>query len=278
MDSVEDERPEPFAWQPFTPAGVAAFAQASVFRLLLVQTLFALLAGGCLAWFIASAWFPVVTEAVEQLPAEAEIRSGLLYWQGESAVLLGRNRFLAIGVDLREQRGVVAPAHLYAQFSETHLRLHSLFGYAEWPYPRQYLIKLGHAEVAPRWGAWKPAILAGLVAGTALALLITWAILATIYMVPSWMLGFYANRDLNLAGAWRLCGAALMPGALVMSIGIVAYGAGLLNLPELGAAFVLHFFAGWLYAAISPSCLGPLPELKNRPKNPFQAASQKEES
>jgi hypothetical protein len=261
---------EPFAWQPLTPPGVAAFARTSIGRLLLVQFIFALLTGSCVAWFIGSAWFPVITQAVERLPDAGEIRSGLLTWPGESPALLGRNRFLAIGVDLRQQHGLLAPAHVHAQFSQTHLRLHSLLGYAQWAYPQDYLISLSRAEVAPRWGAWKPVLLAGVVAAVSLGLLVTWSILALLYVLPIWVLGFYANRNLDLPSAWRLCGASLMPGAVIMCVAIVGYGAGLWNLPELGAAFILHVLVGWLFAVVSPSCLEPIPEIKDTPKNPFQ--------
>jgi hypothetical protein len=219
---------------------------------------------------VGSAWFPVISQAVEQLPATGEIRSGLLTWGGDSPAVLARNRFLAIAVDLREQRGLLAPAHVYAEFSQTHLRFHSLLGYAEWAYPQDRVISFGRAEVAPRWGAWKPALLAGVIAGTALALLAIWTLLALVYVGPVWLLGFYANRNLDFPSAWRLCGASLMPGALVMCVGIASYGAGLFNLPELGAAFVLHLLVGWLYVAISPSCLEPHPELKGTPRNPFK--------
>lgn len=274
MSSPQDS--PPFAWQPLTPPGVAAFARAPLGHLLLVQLVFALVAGGCVGWFVGSAWFPIITQAVEKLPAEAEIRSGLLMWRGESPALLARNRFLGIAVDPREQRGV-APAHVYAQFTQTHLRLYSLLGYAEFAYPQGYVLTLNRDEVMPRWGAWKPFLLAGVVAGTGLGLLLAWAVLAALYIGPTWLLGFFANRDLNFSSAWRLCGAALMPGALLMSIAIVCYGLGLFNLPELGAALVLHLFVGWLYAAVSPSCVAPLAELKGRPKNPFKSSQAEQE-
>jgi len=61
------EKP-PFAWQPITPRGVAAFARASWGRVLLVQFLCALAAATAVVWFLETAWFPAVTEAIRQLP------------------------------------------------------------------------------------------------------------------------------------------------------------------------------------------------------------------
>src|SRR5579871_2922000 len=57
--SDSDQSP-PAAWEPLTPYGVAAFARASLGRLLLVQLLVAIAAGGLTVWFLHHAWLPVV--------------------------------------------------------------------------------------------------------------------------------------------------------------------------------------------------------------------------
>ena len=79
-----------FAWQPLTVRGVAAFARASLGRLLLVQFIVALLAAGTVVWFLHKAWFPTIGEAIRQLPPQGEIRSGRLDWQGPTPVAPGR--------------------------------------------------------------------------------------------------------------------------------------------------------------------------------------------
>ncbi len=64
----------PVAWQPLTPRGVAAFARASGGRLLLVQLLLASLAAAVVVWFLQEAWFPVIHQAIGQLPGQGERR------------------------------------------------------------------------------------------------------------------------------------------------------------------------------------------------------------
>src|SRR5256885_4262856 len=50
--------------------------------------LFALLAAIALVWFLRSAWFPTVRQAIATLPAQGEVKSGKLNWQGDSPQLL----------------------------------------------------------------------------------------------------------------------------------------------------------------------------------------------
>src|SRR5438128_2088943 len=88
------------AWQPLTPRGVAAFARASLGRLLLVQFCIALFTEATTVWFLQNAWYPVITKAIDQLPAQGEIRSGQLDWRGDSPMPLADNSFLALAVDL----------------------------------------------------------------------------------------------------------------------------------------------------------------------------------
>src|SRR5438477_11837048 len=73
-----------FAWQPLTFGGVAAFARASLKRLLLIQLICAAVVTGTVIWFFEQAWLPMIFEAVRQMPSEGEIRSGRLEWRGES--------------------------------------------------------------------------------------------------------------------------------------------------------------------------------------------------
>ena len=86
--NASDEKAQ-FAWQPLTVRGVAAFASATLGRLLLVQFIVALLAAGTVVWFLQRAWFPTIGEAIRQLPPQGEIRSGRLDWPGPSPVASG---------------------------------------------------------------------------------------------------------------------------------------------------------------------------------------------
>jgi hypothetical protein len=271
--SVDQNRP---AWQPFTPHGVAAFARASVGRMLLVQFVAALVAAGATARFLKTDWFPTVSAAIERLPQQGEIRSGRLFWFGESPQLLAESRFLAVAVDLNLEAQAHSPAHLQIEFGRTDLRVYSIFGYAQISYPRAYVLAFSFQELKPWWGAWAPIFLAGAVAVVLPGLMILWAALATLYFLPVWMLGLYFNRGLTLEGSWRLAGAAVLPGAMVMTIAIGCYGLAELDVVRLIAAAILHVLVGWTYLVLGvlaapkiPSCL----ELKVNPFRPAVAAT-----
>src|SRR5215208_3548455 len=94
----------PVAWQPFTPKGIAAFADAKLGRLFLLQVIVALLAGSAVGWFLWGVWRPSVREAIQNLPAIGAIRSGELDI-GESGVeRLVTNRFLTFAIDAQSSR------------------------------------------------------------------------------------------------------------------------------------------------------------------------------
>ena len=92
-----------------------------------------------------------------------------------------------------------------------------------------------------------------------------WTVLATLYFLPVWLLALFANRDLNGRGSWRLAAAALMPGALFMTLTIAAYGLGLLDLVYLGWCFSFHFIIGWIYL------LARTPRVNQRPPSGHRA-------
>jgi hypothetical protein len=260
-----------FAWQPLTPRGVAAFAGASLGRLLAVEFLFALLAAATVIWFLRTAWFPVITQAIGQLPSAGEIRAGRLDWHGESPVSLAENRFLAFTVDLKHEGKARSPAHIQVEFGEADYQVFSLLGFVRGEYRREWAAPFNREDLVPWWGAWRPALL-GIAAGAVLAILmLVWGVLATIYALPVWLLGLFANRELSLGGSWRVAGAALMPGALVMVVGIFLYGCGALGLIELAVAMALHYVIGWIYLIVSPLRLPPHPAVSGVKENPFRA-------
>jgi hypothetical protein len=243
---------------------VAAFAGASLGRLLLVQLIVALLAAATVVWFLHQCWFPAVTEAIRGLPPQGEIRNGLLDWTGHSPKRLAEGRFLAITADLDHTGEGRSPAHVQVEFGRRDFRVYSLLGDFRGAYPQTRALALNRTELWPWWGAWTPAILAmaaGLVTG---ALMICWAGLATVYCLPAWLVGLFANRSCTLGGSWRLAGAALMPGALLMCAILVVYGWGGLDIVRLAAAGALHLMVGWIYLLIS---------LLRLPRHPDAAAT-----
>jgi hypothetical protein len=243
-----------FAWQPLTVRGVAAFARASLGRLLIVQFIVALLAAGVVVWCVNKAWFPQISEAIRQLPPQGELRLGKLDWRGPTPLRLAEGRFLALVVDLDHTGEARSPAQVQVEFGRTNCMVFSLLGYVQGAYPQGWAVGFNRTELGPWWGAWAPAILAMAAGLVMVGLMVTWACLATVYFLPVWLLGFFANRDLSLRGSWRLAGAALMAGALFMCAVVVIYGCGALDLVRLAVAAALHLVMGWVYLVLSPWC------------------------
>ena len=260
------------AWEPFTPRGIAAFAAAGLGRLLLVQLIVALLAAGVVVWFLVNNCFPIITTAVQKLPAAGEIRAGQLDWQGGSPELLAQGRFVALAVDPDHSRQISPTADVQIEFGRKTVRVFSLFGYLDWNYPPDYVIAFNRNQLEPLWGAWAMELLPTAVIAVTICLLLSWSLLATIYFLPLWLLGFYANRDLNFRQSWRLAGAAMIPGALLMVAAVLLYNFGFLNLVSFSFVFIAHFVMGWIYQFVS---LLFLPRLPAQKRNPFTSKARR---
>jgi hypothetical protein len=268
----------PFAWQPLTPKGIAVFARATFGRLLAVQFVFALLAAATVVWFLDRDWFPVITQAIKQLPPTGELRFGRLVWNGDSPVSLAENRFLALAVDLKHEGQARSPAHLAIEFGERDFKVYSLLGFIESRYPVGWRVGLNQREATPWWGAWAPPILGIAALLVIVALLSCWTILATLRAGPAWLIAFFANRNLTFGGSCRLCGASLMPGCVLMTIAIFFYGLGFLDLIRLAVAFAAHFILGWVYICLSIRKVPLHPEAIVAQRNPFNALNKKPSS
>lgn len=256
-----------FAWEPITPRGVAAFARASFERLFIVQAVFALLAAAAVVWLLSDGVYPTVDATISNLPGTGSIHGGRLDWREDSPVILAEGNILAIGVDLEHGGSLRSPADFQLEFGRDSVRIFSLFGEAEVNYPPDYLIAVNQPDARPAWGAWSPDILALAAIGTFFGLLLVWAVLATIYCLPVWLVCFFANRDLNLFASWRVAAAALMPGAALMSLSLVLYDLRAFDLVQLCFAFGMHLVIGWIYLFVSPLFLNRV--LPAEKKNPF---------
>jgi len=257
-----------FAWEPVSPRGVAAFARASYERLFVVQSIFALMAAAAVVWLLTTRLFPTVDAAIENLPATSVIERGKLGWPDDSPKLLSEGHFLAFSVDLGHSGNLRSPAHFQFEFGTNSLCIYSLFGVAELFYPPDQSFYFDRPELSPLWGAWAPEILGLAAIGTFFGLLIIWLILATIYSLLIWLIAFYADRDLNYFQSWKLAGAALMPGALIMSLAIVMYGLAVFDLVQFCFAAVMHIVIGWTYLIVSPLFIRrAVPVAKGNPFN-----------
>lgn len=265
-DSVE---PQPAAWQPLTPRGVAAFARAPLRRLLVMQFILALLAAVALVWFLRSAWFPTIRAAISQLPTSGEMDSGKLNWHGDSPQLLGEGHFLAFVVDTNHTGTLRSPAQVQVEFGRDDIYFYSLAGYREWPYPPDWNFGFNRLAVQPWWGAWEAPVQWLAFVGMMFWCLASWTALATAYFLPVWLGGFFANRHLGPGQSWKLSGAALMPGGLLMVLAILAYGFGLLDLVELSAVVGAHLVIGWVYLGLGVWASPKISQTAAKAENPF---------
>lgn len=261
-------KPQP-AWLPLTRAGVARFAHASWRRLLLVQCIVALLTGVVLVLFLRLAWYPVIDRAIHTLPAQGQIRASHLEYRGENSMVLAENAFLSIGIDLHHSGAARTASHIQIEFGQDNIRLFSFLGFVEVPYPRYWQIAFNRSELEPWWGAWGPPFLFLAVCAAVSWLLIIWSILAVLYAGPAWLIGFFANRDLNLKSSWRLASASLLPGALFFTTAFFFYAIGAIGLIRLGMAWAAHFLVSWIYLIISVPAVPRLRGVTPTKTNPF---------
>ena len=261
-----------FAWEPLTPRGVAAYARASLRRLFMVQTVVAALAALAVGFFLLEDVFPTVSAAVNALPDQGRLHHGRLEWSGNSPDLLAEGPLLAFIVDMDHTGQIRSPADLQFEFGTNSLAIISLLGKAEVPYPDdfgpQMYVPVNRPDLQPQWDAWRPDVLLSAVVGTFVGLMLTWFGLATVYCLPVWVIASVTGRQLGFGGAWRLAGAALMPGALLVTLALGAYVLGICDLLQFLYAFGLHWVLGWIYLGVAPLFLAVTGH--QAPKNPFK--------
>lgn len=259
----------PAAWEPLTPRGVAAFAQAPLGLLLLVQFAVALLVAGVTGWFLAEECFPVVRAAIQHLPDTGEIRDRRLDWHGSSPVKLAGNHFVGLGVDLDHTGQLARESQVQLEFGRRDVQIMVSPMKASVDYPAGWQIAFNRPELDSLWGAWESPLVVIAMLGTVAGLMVSWALLATIYCLPVKLITLYENRDLNWSQSWRLAGAALMPGALFLTFVLLLYVLGLVGLLELALAWALHLVIGWIYLFLSPFFLPRHPSAEAMRGNPF---------
>ncbi len=246
-----------------TFGGVARFAVASLWRLLMVELVFALMVAATVVWFVQQAWVPVIDKSIRQMPPTGEIRAARLAWPN-GAVLQQEGPFMRIDVRPGGFTNVVESADLVLAFDASRLQVGSSLGLGllTLPYPTGW-IPFNKTELEPWWGARSHMVLAGLGLLVVLTLLFAWSALGLLYTFPAKV--FSVNR-VDWAGARKIAVAAQLPGALVMSIGIVFYGLKQLDLVALLVVWGVHLMLPWVYLMFSP-ILAPKPPKPQKAKS-----------
>lgn len=265
----------PFAaWQPLSFGGAAAFAHAPLRGVLTWALIVAALAAGSVIWLLTTGWAPVIQGAISRLPDQGEIRRGQLHGVNSEPVLLAENSFLSIAINLETGESFGKNADVQITFRETDAKLCWLFGCRTLRFPKNWTIAANRAELQPAWGAWKPLLLA-IAGGLAFAFVLGWWVfLASALVLPVRAICFFIDRSASWPNCWRLCLAALMPGALFMTGAIVLYGLRQIHLVGLLIALPLHLLILIIYLSGAVGRLAPIQGAAIKPKNPFAGAAQ----
>ena len=226
-----------------------------------------LLVAMLVVWSLTISFVPGIEQAIQQLPSSGGLEHGRLFWPRPVPDSLVETPFLALVVTAGAAPAESSTSDVRLEWRDQLLHLCSLFGCLDFAYPREASLPLGKPAVEPWWGAWKPAVLTAIGLTLLLLLLLFWSLLSWIYLWPVRLISFFLDRALTLAGAWRLCLAALMPGALLLASAIMLYATGTFGLVGLLLAAACHFVPGWVYLA---GALARLPSIDPRAANPFQ--------
>jgi len=247
-EAPEAPAPPPSAWQPFTFGGVAAFARAGWLRLLGVEFVAALLISASAVALVRHVYAPVVLEAIQKMPPTARITQGRL--AGIDTTLISETKFLALAVTPDVSNQIGQSADIQVQLRPEDYRVGSIFR-PDWgwesDYGTQYTFDLSGSHLEPWWGAWHPIVFA--MAGVVVVVLmfILWAVVGAIYTVPAQFLAWVADRKLSWNGAWRLGVATLLPGGLLMALGVILYGWEAMDLVALVFLWAAHLLISWVY-------------------------------
>jgi hypothetical protein len=254
---------------PLMPRGVAAFAQSSWLRLLIVQAIFGLLAGGCIAIFFESSCEPAITDFVHSLPEHLWLNKGGIPAPPDTAS--GHTGFLSLSLSPEEHDSDLTSDIVFL-FGQRTVQIGSLFGWSTFRYPVVEDMDIGRAGMMPRWGAWRPPIDAIIIIGTSCLLIVIWHLYAFPAAFLLRFLAFFGDRRLAKSGAWKLSCACLLPGSFLLSIGILLYAAHWLDLLRFLIWMGVHLIVGWIYFFVTPFWLPPVKGITG--ENPFASPAE----
>ncbi len=271
------------AWQPLTPRGVAAFAGSSLSRLCWYQVVIAALSASILAWFLHATVFPVTREAIQQLPDEGTLRFGDLDMPIPQLTQLAQGSWLALSIDLDKTplRSKISPREVEVRLTRTGFLFFTDFGYSYLPYYPFWNRPFNRMELIPWWDAWNPMILLVTLFASVAGLLLLWWVLATLYAPMVRLLMFFSDRNLDLAGAWKLSGAALLSGAVIMDFNFIALGMDWITPVHFLGLSMFHLLVPWIFLGVAPLYLPrrPVGALVDggAKANPFEVEGKAEE-
>jgi hypothetical protein len=231
---------------------VASFAQDSYGRVLTVAALVGLVVAIAAAVLCSNGCFPVVTTAVNRLPAQGEVQDGRLHWPTTNAVTLAENPYLALSVDPTGRANFGQSTDVRVVFGPKAWEVSSMFGYVSFSYPPGYILALNRTETQPWWTTLQPYVLVGGVLAAVAGLLLFWALLGLVLMLPVSFYTLLIDRKASLGECWRLSVAALMPGAVLMAVNVLLYGVARVGLVTFLVLGILHVLVDLVYLLAAP--------------------------
>lgn len=250
----------------FTPKGIARFANAPMLWLLVLQFVLALSAACVVVWFLNTNYAPAIRESIRRLPDSTLLQNRRL--SNVSSQLLAESKFISAAIDLdgSGQFGKISDVQLELRRNE--FRICSLFGCVVFNYPPG-TISLGRANSEPWWGAREPVILFGAGLATFVSVVLIWFIFALAYTPIAKSIAYFANRKLSWKGSWKLCSAAQLVAALLMTLAILFYGLQLFDLIQFLFFFCAHFVVAWTGVCVAPFFLPMVTAKQSAVENPF---------
>lgn len=266
-----DSPPLPAAWQPFTFRGVAAFSRTRFGRVLVAQLIVALALAASVIWFLQNTWFPRALEAIRALPRTGSIEGGQLSTPRTTAAPLAADHFISFAINFEQAPSPGEVADVRVELHRRNFTICSILGCLLGYYPPG-TVQFNQPELEAWWGAWRITLYAAIILGVVTFLFASWLVLACLYIVPVALTAYFKDRDVSLAGCWKLTCAALLTPALALGAGIALYGLGWIDLLRLLILWILHFPMGWIYLHYAIRRLPPVqvPGTPGSPKvNPF---------
>jgi hypothetical protein len=259
------------AWQPLTPRGIAAFAHASGARSFSVQFIVASIVVATCLWFVSHQLFPVITDAIQALPGESAVQNGRWITTNDTPRRLAGNRWLEIILDRDHRGGITGAADLSVILTARSFRFCGVLGCFELPHEGGYTFTISRGELGPMWEAWRQPAHAILAVSIFLFLFVSWWVLGLGATALVKLIAFFSDRQVTWSGSWRVGNAALLPGALVVAVGIAFYALNAIDLFQLGLFYALHLICDVLFVVGAPAFLPKLTPIE-RAKNPFDTA------
>lgn len=257
------------AWQPLTGKGLAAFADAALFRTGLLHLVFVLVTTALVGWILYWTWFPAIQRSVEQLPETgAEIRHGRFYWPTNESAILGETPQFGIAVDPNGTSFEGQSADLQLELRPQVARLRGLAGYTELPYGEDWEVRLDRISGQAGWLAWNWVFITLAMVAAFLLLWLGGWLVALVGSPVVWLVAYLLGRDLPWGGALRLVLASWIPAALLLDVGLWGYSWNWVRIVGLTAATGGHLIV-WVVWMLWAAIARPQRQA-SEPENPFR--------